>query len=88
MVSAFDASKYLKNHKTRTVEKPALSVEQAQEKLHESLTAEKATLALVQTKRGEKPAYEFLCSYGDQKYFVYIDANNGNEIAILNLKNR
>lgn len=88
LVSAFDASKYLKHHKTRTVEKPALSVEQAQEKLHESLTAEKATLALVQTKRGEKPAYEFLCSYGDQKYFVYIDANNGNEIAILNLKNR
>lgn len=88
LVSAFDASKYLKYHKTRTVEKPALSVEQAQEKLHESLTAEKATLALVQTKRGEKPAYEFLCSYGDQKYFVYIDANNGNEIAILNLKNR
>ncbi len=88
VVTAFDASKYLKNHKERKTEKPALSVDEAQKYLHESLTAEKATLALVQTKRGEKPAYEFLCSYGDQKYFVYIDANNGNEIAILNLKNR
>lgn len=88
VVTAFDASKYLKNHKERKAEKPALSVEDAQKYLHESLTAEKTTLALVQTKRGEKPAYEFVCSYADQKYFVYIDANNGDEIAILNLKNR
>jgi spore germination protein len=88
VVTAMDASKYLKNHKTRSLEKPTLTKEQAQAYLNENVTVEKATLALVKTKRGEKTAYEFLCSYGEEKYLIYTDANTGNELAILNVKNR
>ena len=88
IVTAFDASRYLKNHKERTAQQPKLSMQDVKDKLHKNLTFEQGELALVQAKGGERLAYELLCSYGEEKYFVYVDANTGNEIAILNAKNR
>jgi hypothetical protein len=63
-------------------------MEEAKEKLHEKLDFEKGELALVKAKGGERLAYEMVCGYGKEKYFIYLDADTGNEIAILNAKNR
>ncbi len=87
IVSSFDAEKYLRNHKERTVPDVKLTIEEAQKSLHKNLTVEASALAIVQAKGGERPAYEFLCSYGEEKYFVYTDANTGREISIVNVKN-
>ena len=35
----------------------------------------------------ERAAYEFFCSYAGDNYFVYVDANSGAEIAIVNGEN-
>ena len=86
-VSGFDATDYLKNHRDRVEMNPKISMQAAADKLHDGLAMESATLCVVDTARGERLAYEFLCGYDGQTYFVYIDAENGGEIAIFNTKN-
>ena len=86
MVAGMDATKYLKNHKRREAPQAYITLESAQGALHNGLTVEASRLAVVHTARGERPAYEFLCSYGEEKYFIYTDAQTGDEISILNVK--
>ncbi len=87
VVTGFDASKYLQNHTTRAEVETGLTMQEAQAKLHKGLGVEFARLAIVKAKHGERTAYEFLCSYMGEKYLIYLDAVNGDEIAILNIKN-
>jgi len=87
VVTGFDASQYLRNHERKGEIKTGVTMEEAQAKLHNGLTVEHARLAVVKAKGGERTAYEFLCSYGEEKYLVYLDAMHGEEIAIMNIKN-
>lgn len=87
LVCGLDATKYLKNHRGRDELSAKISMETAYEKLSDKLSVEASRLAVVDTARGERAAYEFLCSYEDANYFVYLDANTGEEIAILNAQN-
>lgn len=85
-VAGLDAHKYLRNHKDREEPEIQLTLAQAKDKLNEKLNVESARVAVVKTMRGERAAYEFFCSYGKEQYFVYLDAENGNEISIVNAK--
>ena len=87
VVTAFDATKYLKNHRDRSALNVKISLEEAQQRLHDRLSVETSRLAVVKAVNGERTAYEFFCSYGDDNYFVYLDATNGEELAIVNAKN-
>lgn len=87
VVTGFDAEKYLAHHTDREDIEVSLSLASAKAKLHKGLEVEFSRLAVVSTLRGEKPAYEFLCRYGEEEYVVYLNANSGEEIAIVNLKN-
>lgn len=87
VVSGLDATKYLKNHRGRDEVNAKINLETAREKLSDKLTVEASKLSVVDTARGERAAYEFLCSYNEANYFVYIDADTGEEIAILNVQN-
>ena len=87
LVSGFDATKYLKNHRGRGEVSAKITMETAYEKLSDKLSVEASKLAVVSVPHGERVAYEFLCSYGEENYFVYIDGNTGEEIAIVNAKN-
>ncbi len=87
VVTGLDASKYLKNHKRREEPKTKISLAQAQNNLRKGVEVEASRVAVVQTARGERAAYEFLCSYMGERYFIYTDAINGDEISIVNLKN-
>ena len=86
VVTAMDATKYIHNHKERVAPSVEISMDEARARLHEKLSVEASRLAVVKTKRGERAAYEFLCSYGEENYFVYLDGVNGEEIAIVNAK--
>lgn len=87
MVSGFDASRYLRNHKQRENIEANITVAQAEARLRKGVTVEGDRLAIVQTARGERVAYEFVCSYMEEQYLIYVDAENGNEISIINVKN-
>ena len=87
VVTGMDATKYLRNHKDRVEMNAKINLETARERLSEKLAMESARLAVVNTARGERTAYEFLCSYQNTYYYVYIDAETGDEIAIINAQN-
>ena len=85
IVVGYNASRYLKHHHTRPTATATISQSQAQEKLSPKLQLQGSRVAMVITKRGEKLAYEFACSYDGQRYFVYIDAQTGDELSIINV---
>ena len=87
LVSGMDASKYLRNHKDREDPTVNITMESARNGLYKGLDVEASRLAVVKAKGGECSAYEFFCSYQDEKYFIYVDANSGEELAIVNAKN-
>lgn len=87
VVTGMDASKFLQNHRGRDALNVKITLETAYKKLNKKLTVDTSRLAVVRTVRGERAAYEFLCSYQDAKYFVYLDAESGEEIAIINVQN-
>lgn len=87
VVTGFDASKYLQNHTNRKEVETSLTLQEAQNNLHKGLTVDFGRLVVVKSMRGERAAYEFLCGYQEEKYLIYIDAVNGDEISILNIKN-
>ncbi len=86
VVSGFDATKYLRNHKEREEAKVKISLGEAYAKLREGLKVDSSRLAVVKTARGERAAYEFLCRYQEERYFVFVDAVTGEEISIVNVK--
>ncbi len=87
VVSGMDAAKYLKNHRGRDELNVKINMETAYKKLSEKLSVEASRLAVVDTARGERAAYEFLCSYGEENYYIFLDAGTGEEIAIINVNN-
>ncbi len=86
IVSGFDATKYLQNHRGRDEVNVKITLAEAYGKLYEGLDVLSSRVALVKTASGEKAAYEFLCSYGEEKYFVFLDATTGEEISIVNVR--
>ena len=85
VVVGYNGSAYLRHHKQRADVTPKLSMASAREKLSDKLEVESSRTALIATRRGERLAYEFICSYGGQMYFVYVDADTGEELSILNV---
>ena len=87
VITGMDATKYIQNHKENRAEPQVkLNLAQAQSKLYEGLAVESSRLVVVDTIRGERAAYEFLCSYEQENYFVFLDAESGQEIAIVNAR--
>ena len=86
VVAGMDATKYIARHRDRVQTEPTLSLAAAYDKLHEKLDVISSRVAVVDTMRGEKLAYEFLCAYGEENYFVFLDANSGDEISIINTR--
>ena len=87
LVTGLDATRYVMHHQNRTKPEVKYSLFDAREKLHDGIEVDSARLAMVATPKGEKLAYEFLCSYKEEEYVIYTDAITGEEISIVNLKN-
>lgn len=84
VVSGFDGVEYVQNHRDRGALNAKITMQDAADKLHKNLEVEASRLCLVRAVRGECLAYEFLCTHGEEKFFVYVDADDGSELAILN----
>lgn len=87
VVTGFDATKYIRNHRDRKDVQASVTLFEAQEKLHAGLEVTSARLVVVEAGKEERPAYEFVCNYGEEQYVIYTDAQSGEELAIVNLKN-
>lgn len=86
LVIGLDASDFLKNHRSRGEMNAKISMEEAQSKLSPKLSVEASRTVLFEEDHREVLAYEFFCGYGENYYFVYIDAMSGEEFAICNAK--
>ncbi len=85
-IVGFDAYQYLKAHRQRNIGAPSISVEEARSKVATNLeiSREKLTIIPLPGDR-EQLCYEFKGKHRDNDYFVYINAENGNEENILRI---
>ena len=81
MVIGFEGKSYYTNHVQRTIERPSLSAEKAEEYLSANIEVENVRLALVPVgTKTEKLCYEFSGTFDGSTYYVYIDANTGRQV--------
>lgn len=83
VVSGLDATAYIRNHADRYALNVKLSPSQAQNKLCENLQVLANRLCVIPSGGREIAAYEFVCEYDDEQYYVYVNAESGEEEAIL-----
>ena len=83
-VIGMECLNYIYNHEERTLPTPVVTEREAAEAIGEYLELSSCRLALVPTKGGgEALTYEFYGTKGQDKYFVYVDAESGEELKIM-----
>lgn len=87
-VVGFDSYHYLMAPKNRQIPAAKLTEAQAKAKVSQRMTIERVKLAIVPLPGNkEQLCYEFKGKYQNNNYFVYINAENGNEENILKIIN-
>ncbi|MEA4846105.1 MAG: germination protein YpeB [Clostridiaceae bacterium] len=85
-VVGFDAYQYLMSHRKRDIPKPKLTEEEARKKISQRIEVERVKLAIIPMPGNkEQLCYEFKGKYNKSDYFVYINADTGNEENILRI---
>ncbi len=85
-VVGFDAYQYLMSHRKRDIGKPSLTEEEARGKISQKLEVERVKLAIIPMPGDkEQLCYEFKGKYNQFDYFVYINAETGEEENILRI---
>lgn len=82
IVTGLEALPYVLNHTERTIESPALGMEQAEAKLGGRLNVKSSRLAIIPKNGEEALAYEFCGTYGGRTYYVYLSATTGEELDV------
>jgi germination protein YpeB len=85
-IVGFDAYQYIMAHSKRDIPKPKLTEEEARKKISQRLEIERVNLAIIPLPGDkEQLCYEFKGKYNKSDYFVYINADTGNEENILKI---
>lgn len=85
-IVGFDAYHYLMAPKNRKIAAPKLTEAQARAKISQRLTIDRVKMAVIPLPGNkEQLCYEFKGKYQNNNYFVYINAENGNEENILKI---
>lgn len=83
-VVGLDGTNYCYNHVKRETQAPIISKETALKKVGSRLQVVDTNLAIIPNEFvGETFVYEFVCTWKDYEYYVYVDANTGEEVDIL-----
>ncbi|SHI52299.1 germination protein YpeB [Lutispora thermophila] len=83
-IVGFDAYPYLMAHHDRNMLKPSITEAEAREKVNKKIEINRVKLAIIPLPGDkEQLCYEFKGTYNGNDYFVYINAENGNEENIL-----
>lgn len=83
IVTGIEGLAYCLNHTTRDAGEAAISKASAKEKLNSEFNVEGSRLTVIPVDGEEVLAYEFFGTYGDNDYYVYIDAKTGDEVQVL-----
>lgn len=85
-IVGFDAYQFLMNHRQRTITQPAITEADARAKVSRNMEISRVKLAIIPLPGDrEQLCYEFKGAYKGNDYFVYINAENGNEENILRI---
>ena len=80
-VIGLEAFNYYLNHTSRTLEKAQISKTEAMKNVSANIEIESSRLAIVPIgNTSEKLCYEFMGTYNESTYYVYIDAKTGKQI--------
>lgn len=83
-IVGFNSLAYLTSHTERNLSKPAITEEEIKDKLNKNLRVERIRMALIPDEAlKEKLCYEVDARLNSDRYFIYINAENGNEEQIL-----
>ena len=83
-VLGIETTGYLNNHTERTIEQPAISIEEAKAALNKNLEITSQGLAIIPTEwKTEIFCYEFKGKVNNTDFLVYVNANTGEEENIL-----
>lgn len=83
-VVALEAKNYWYNHVDRILGNYQVDFAKAQANLSKALTVTERNVALIPNKYvGETLTYEFVCSWKDYTYYVYVDVETGKEVNIM-----
>lgn len=84
LVVALEGKNYCYNHTARELSAPQITFDTAQSNLSKALNVTERNLALIPNKFvGETLTYEFICTWKDYTYYVYVDVETGEEVNIL-----
>lgn len=82
IVTGVEALSYVLNHVKRDTPDAGISKSEAKAKLHGGFDVETSRLCVIPTANGEVLCYEFCGEYEGNTYYVYIDANTGDEVEV------
>ena len=82
IVTGIEALPYLLNHTARQLPAPAISIDRARAQLHGMVDIATERTAVIPFDGGEKLAYEFYGTYGGQTYYIYFDADSGEQLQV------
>ena len=82
IVTGMEGISYVLNHTERTTGKAAISESKAKSAVSSNMDIKAGRLTVIPLNDEEVLAYEFYGNYGDQTYYVYIDAKTGDEVQI------
>ncbi|RLL48189.1 germination protein YpeB [Oceanobacillus piezotolerans] len=79
-IMGITADNYYRNHKERDIPEPKVTKEEAKEMVNPNVDIQEEYLAVIDNDLGEEVlTYEFLGTYGDDTYRIFINALNGME---------
>lgn len=83
-IVGFNTLAYLTSHTKRNLPEPTITEKEVRDKLNKNLRVERIRIALIPDEAlREKLCYEVDARLNSDRYFIYINAENGNEERIL-----
>ncbi len=83
IVTGIEGLAYCLNHTERTAGEATVSKSDAKAKLNSNFEVEGSRLTVLPVAGDEILAYEFFGTYGENDYYIYIDAKTGEEVQVL-----
>ncbi|MGN0813558.1 MAG: PepSY1/2 domain-containing protein [Candidatus Coproplasma sp.] len=82
IVTGMDASGYILRHRERQIDRASISEEQAKSSINGNIAVSSTRLALIPIGRNEALCYEFFGEMGGVEYYIYVDADTGEELEV------
>lgn len=87
-VIGMDAHAYLRNHRERNIPAPAITAEEAMQRVSPRLKAQSARLCIIPQNRAEYFCYEIAAGDSTGDFLVYVDAQTGVERDLMQVISR